>query len=266
MHSTYSDGKFTNEQVFELAKKNKVDMICITNHDTVNGFDEIEELSKKYGVKAIYGVELSTYLNNESVHVLGYFKKNDYNYPELKNFLVELKENRDKRCQKIFDLLKLHYNIDIDCSELLNQNAVITRGHIGKLISKKLNMSVSEVFNLYLKEGCKCYLPSSNLSTEEGIKLLKRNNCICVLAHPVLLKKNKAEDIIPLGIDGIEAFYPYNQISDSRKYCTLADDNNLLVTAGSDFHGAIDEKHNTIGYCFIEDNDIKKLLVKLELE
>ena len=266
MHSQYSDGKFTNEEVFQIAKQNQVDLICITNHDTINGLDEMKDLSNKYGIKCIYGVELSTFRNGESVHILGYFKDNNYDQPELRDFLVQLKKNRDIRCINIFKKLKEYYNIDIDCSSLVNKNAVITRGHIGKLISKHLNISRQEVFEKYLAEGRKCYLPSGDLATKDGIELLKRNNCISVLAHPVLLKHNKIEDIVELGVDGLECFYPYNQVSDTRKNIDIAEKYNILVTAGSDFHGPIDSKHNTIGYCYITDNDINKLLEKLNIK
>lgn len=266
IHSNYSDGIYSNEEVVEIAKRNQVDLICITNHDTLEGLNEIAELTKKKQIKNIYGVELSTFRNNESVHILGFFINNDWYQEDLIDFFQGLKKRRQDRCLEIIEKLKELHQIEIDPSKLFEKNTVITRGHISKLVADKLNITKNEVFEKYLAEGRDCFIPSGNLSTKDGIDLLHRNNCICVLAHPCLLKKNKVEDIINLGIDGLEAVYPYNTLEQTKYYKLLVQKYNLIETAGSDFHGTIDKKHNTIGYCSMNSDLIKKLEKKLNLK
>ena len=83
MHSTHSDGLKTPEELFKTAKENKVDIISITDHDVVKNVNLNYEYSKKYGVKYIPGIELSTLMKGKPVHVLGYFRDDSYQSKEM---------------------------------------------------------------------------------------------------------------------------------------------------------------------------------------
>jgi hypothetical protein len=94
---------------------------------------------------------------------------------------------------------------------------------------------------------------------------VKRNNAIAVWAHPIHNKNKFNElDIIEMGIDGIEGFYPDNTNEDTMHYRELSNKYNLLFTAGSDFHDHV--THSEIGTCYIEDEDINKLFNKLDID
>ncbi len=255
-HTTFSDGLLTVDELLDRAIKNKVDVLAITDHDCVDG-SELAYVTKK-DIKIIYGVELSTDRNNESVHILGYFKQ-----PLIEGSLYEnmkkQRENRIKRAFKILELLKEHFRIELNPDFIYQLNS-ITRGTIAnEIIKQGYNYTKKHIFEYILGDGCKAYIPSTKMTTEYGIKLIHESGGIAVVAHPCLYKKNNVYDIIKLGIDGIEGRYP-SKYNDESMYRRFTKNNNLLFTAGSDFHYPNDLGHGEVGQCTIDGKDLEKFL------
>lgn len=261
-HTNNSDGLYSTKEVLELAYQKGLDIVAITDHDCIDGNEIAIDYDKVF---ALCGVELSTRHNGESIHILGYFKNRDYNQKELKDFLDNQKRVREERAKKIISLLKENFNIEITYENLLrNADGVIARPHIAKtIIEAGYHYTKDEIFAKMIGEGCLAYVPSTIMETKDGIELLKRNNCLVVLAHPVLIKKTNVQYFIDLGIDGIEAIYPKNTKDDTIYFQELARINNLLITAGSDFHGFMDDSHHDLATCTLKDENIKKLLERL---
>ena len=264
-HTNNSDGLYSTEEVLELAYQKGLDIVAITDHDCIDGNMVAINYSKVF---ALCGVELSTRHNGESIHILGYFKNRDYKQKELKDFLDHQKRVREERAKKIISLLKENFKIEITYEDLLrNSDGVIARPHIAKtIIEAGYQYTKDEIFAKMIGEGCPAYVPSTIMETKDGIELLKRNNCLVVLAHPVLIKKTSVQYFIDLGIDGIEAIYPKNTKDDTLYLKELAVINNLLITAGSDFHGFMDDSHHDLATCTLKDENIKKLLERLGIE
>lgn len=265
MHSIYSDGTKSIKEIVDLAKKNNVDMIAITDHDSV---DVIKEDIRKYDLKIIIGTEFSTMYKGENVHLLGYYKKNKPSEILIK-YLKDLSKERQDRAKEMLARLKKYFDIELDYEELKSiSDGNIGRPHIAKLIQKKYGIGVETVFNKMLGNDSPCFIPSSTQDLKSTIDFLKQNNVITVLAHPICYKNTSIEEFIGLGIDGIECYYPEHKKKYSKKlvkYCNL---NNLLITGGSDFHD--DDiyklsKHGSIGDSCIEEDDIKVLLERLEV-
>lgn len=262
-HTIYSDGLFSVKELIEEAKKQGLDYYAITDHDCLDGADEAFDLAKNndLGIKIIYGLEYSTDSNDESIHVLGYFKDK---LPSctLRDELKKQSAFRKERAEKIFDLLKENFDIELDKS-LINTYNNITRGTIAQLILEKTDKYTKrDIFNLMIGDNCSCYVPSTKISTQRGIELIHECGGIAVLAHPCLYKKNNIEDLIKLGIDGIEAIYPKTN-NEETKYRNLAKKYNLVVTAGSDFHKPIDDVHGSVGTCTIKGIEIERLLNRI---
>lgn len=256
-HTLYSDGEFSVEEVIKRAKENKVDILAITDHDTVDGALKGFNMSDDE-IKIIYGVELSTIRNNESVHILGYFKE-PLTEGSLIRFFNEQKKKRKERALRILELMKEHFNIIIDES-FVNDTRSLTRGTIAdEVVRQGYSYSKKEIFEKILGDGCPCYIPSSKLTTAQGIKLIKENNGIAVVAHPCLYKHNNVYDIITLGVDGIEGRYP-SKLNDETMYRRFVKNFNLLFTAGSDFHRLNDFGHGDIGTSTIDGQDLNKFL------
>ncbi|MDI9216456.1 PHP domain-containing protein [Clostridium tertium] len=258
IHSICSDGRFTPSDIVKMAKEKNLDYISLTDHDTLTGIKEALNEAETLNVKFIPGIELSTEYNGESIHVLGFFNKDNYDHLELNNILNEFKERRISRAYKIVDNLKKYHNIEIDINKVLsNGKDTIARPHIAKaIIDAGYPYDHDYIFDNFIGNNCPAYIPSTKLSTKDGIKLLKKYGALVFLAHPVLVKKTPVEDLLDLGFDGLEAIYYKNTEKDTDKFLGLAKDKNLFISSGSDCHGIPnDEGHGSVGDVNIPQDD-----------
>ena len=265
-HTRFSDGTKTNIELLTMAAANGLDVISITDHDTCKHVEENFELAKKLGIKYIPGIELSTLEENKSVHVLGYFTDKSYENDEMKDYYVFIKKSREDRTKQFIINLKEHFDINITYEDVLSfSDGIIARPHIAKAINLKYpEYSFNYIFKEFIGDYSKAYVPSSKLSVEEGIELLRRNNCVVVLAHPVLLKEHIKDKVLSYNYDGLEARYYRNNETDELNFKALAKKRGMFITGGSDYHGiANDSKHGTVGEYYIED-DINDFLTFYE--
>ncbi len=233
IHSNYSSGTKNVKELIKEAQSKGLDMIAITDHDTIEGYQEY--LNENIDYPVIAGVELSTYRNDEPVHILGYFYHNKVNADELITYLKNNQNKSSNRIEKMIENLKKYFDIELDYNEIIkNTKGVIGRPHIAHAIKKKYGYEFEETFKKFLDKDSPAYVEIERLNTKEAIDMLHRNNAIAVLAHPRYLKNNTVEEIIPLGIDGIEVYY---EGQNTEKLKKIAQDNNLLITGGSDYHG-----------------------------
>ena len=262
MHSLHSDGTYSVKELVHYAKEKGLDVIALTDHDSMNGVLEATLTGIKLGIKVIPGIELSTFRNNESVHVLGYF--NGDIPQELLEYSSEIIRKRRERMIKMAQNCKDMHNLKVDIDRLMSINGTITRAHlIRELEECNKEYTREEIATKFLQEDCPAYIPSTKVSTEDGIKFLKSLHAKVVIAHPVLLKKNDINEIIQLGIDGLEGIYPKNKEGDEQYYRDLCRKHNLILTAGSDFHGVIDYSHGDLAYNVLEGKDLEEFLNRL---
>ena len=249
-HTIYSDGELTIEESVNKAKKIGLDGIAITDHDNIESWKDIDEIDDFIVIK---GVELSTFYNNENIHLLGYYLNNNKSYDELDNYLKELRDKRKKRIHKMIELLK-QFKIELTEEEILAEaDGAVGRPHVAKAIMKKYperEYTNEYIFDNFIGNGKPAYVPTSNLQTIDAIKLLKRNNCIAVIAHPLIIKNISYKKLLKLDIDGIEVFYPYYDKS-YKELLKEAKKHNLLITGGSDFHGP--NVRDSMGQEFLRD-------------
>lgn len=265
MHSTHSDGFFECEDLFQMASKRGLDYISITDHDTCYEVDRNFALSKKYGVNYIPGIELTTVVKEKNVHVLGYFTDESYKSEEMLQYYKDIKTKREVRAKQFIKNLKTYFDLEVDYQDAYDYGrGIIARPHIAKAIIKKYpEYTHDDIFDQFIGDNSKAYVPSSLLSLQEGIDLLRRNNCVIVLAHPVLLKKKVKEEVLSHDFDGLEAIYFLNKEEDTMFYKNLAKDKGILITAGSDFHGIKnDTRHGNVGDCTLEGKDLENFLKK----
>lgn len=255
-HTNHSDGHLTVDHLLDTAIARHIDVLAITDHDTFSGV--MQAINTKKPIKVVIGIELSTYRKEESVHILGYFSDIEYAKPMQDVLDIQL-ANRRVRAQKMVEALKSHFNIDLNIDFFANLNS-ITRGSIAReIIRQGFPYTQKEIFKTMIGQGCPAYLPSSKMSTQEGIHLIKQHQGLAVLAHPANLKVNRVEDIIALGIDGIEAVYP-NRQSEEGLFRQLAKQHQLIITGGTDFHMFDDGQHGNIGDVFLKGQDVDRFL------
>ncbi|MCQ2969371.1 MAG: PHP domain-containing protein [Clostridium sp.] len=109
MHLTYSDGNLTSTELVRCAKKRKVDIIALTDHNNCDGLDEAINEAKRIGIVVIPAVELSTKYKEDRVHILGYFKDDSYKNELLKEVLKKVKQNKIDDLRSIFGS-KINFN------------------------------------------------------------------------------------------------------------------------------------------------------------
>lgn len=266
-HSTASDGTLTPAELVEHAahlSRIKLAALALTDHDTVDGVEEALQAAKGTSLKLIPGTELSCYyqvpftegeqallgtgaqLHQKSVelHILGLFL--DY---KNKNFLDALRELKQARYIRNLKMIALFEKDGIPMSmDKLTQgkpDTVITRAHFARVLMEEGIVSGKEqAFKKYLGPGCKYYLPKPEVTPEHVLSLIRQAGGIPILAHPLIYKLGYRqievliETLIPLGLQGIEAYHSSNNRYESDRLRSMALKYNLVVSGGSDFHGA----------------------------
>lgn len=267
IHTTNSDGTFTPFEVLDMVKKNNVEIVSITDHDTIDSYTkEVFDYAKKLNIKLIPGVEISTKIEKAGIHVLGY--NIDLTNEELTTKLYQLRNARHIYLHKVAEKLqKLGYKVNV---EELDKIESVTKNHIAKdivnnienkeLLLKEFNhIPVSgEFIETIMNENCKAYVRKETITPTEAANLIRQANGVVVLAHPVAYKyeDNLDEDDIlelvnDMKTDGIETNYIYvdkdsNIVDEVKEWNAFARRNRLFQTVGSDFH-TIDNIHPKIG-------------------
>ncbi len=267
MHSTHSDGRLTTRELVDLAAERGVDVISITDHDTVGDVEDTIAYAQQRNIRFIPGVELSTLEDGRSVHVLGYFTDRSYQSESLLRYFRDIRQKREHRARRMIELLDTHFDIKISYDAVAGHaRGIIARPHIAKaIVDAYPEYDHDDVFERFIGNDCKAYVPSVELPVQDGIDLLRRHNCLVVLAHPTLLKDTIHDKVLAYAFDGIEARYVRNQDNHEHYYRTIAAERGWIVTGGSDFHGIQgDTKHAELGQLTIDGEDLKAFLTALQ--
>ena len=265
MHSTYSDGSFTVVELMEMIKAAKLDIVALTDHDTIDGVEEMIALGKKNNVIVIPGLELSTKENDESIHVLGYFKSVDSISQDFKDYLKGMKTRRYERLKEMTRRVNEKFGFNISFDEIAREHPnMLERPHLADAIGKITGESRKECFKKYIGNDSPCFIQASKISVADGIKMIHDAGGIAVLAHPYAYHKNNPMDLIDLGVDGVEVFYGPEDRASYKKYKDYAEMKGLIMTGGSDFHTHNDGKHVDVGNLEYTSPYIEKFLEKIE--
>lgn len=242
-HSTASDGTLTPQELMQLAAQIGLSAIALTDHDTVGGLKKARPIAERLGLELVPGIELSTDYNGTEVHMLGFYI--DDTAPAFLLKLQEFIESRDNRNEKMAALLQKE-GFDITMEKLYQEfpESVITRAHFAHyLVEHNFVKDRETVFRKYLGDDCRCYVPREKITPFEAIDLIHMGGGLSFFAHPVLCHMNHdrlryfIKDLKAAGLTGIEAVYSMNSPGDERNMKKLAEEFDLLITGGSDFHG-----------------------------
>lgn len=250
VHSNCSDGTLTPEELVLRGIKNDLVAFALTDHDTVDGvaraMKKASELENH--IQVIPGVELSCQYpvsadRKVEIHILGY--NIDYTDATLVNTLQKVAEERDNRNIKMCENLH-NAGYPITYEELTETfgDMILTRAHFAKLLLQNGGVpSLDAAFKTCLATDSPYFVNREYLTPEAGINLIKNAGGIPVLAHPLLYKlsvseiRHMLESLKASGIRGIEALYSRNHGTDEAFVRKLADEYDLFITGGSDFHG-----------------------------
>lgn len=243
MHTLYSDGTFNTSELLERVKEKNMKIISLTDHDTIEGLQEMKKLCNENDVKFVNGIEISTDYKGKEVHILGYFidEKNE----KLIKFSEEMKKARVLRNEKTIEILNAN-NIIITKEDTYKEaeGSIISKTHLARaLIRKGYAADIKEAFAKYLGPKGLAYVAKTKQSPVDGIKIIKESGGLAFLAHPKLIGLENEEFRILLkemkenGLDGIETYYSLFTKEDIEYYEKISKEFSLIRSAGSDFHG-----------------------------
>ena len=238
LHSKHSDGTMTVEEIFEQAKKLNIKYLSITDHDTIKGVEEGQDIAPRHNINLIPGVEINTEYNEKEVHVLGYFM--DIKNLKLTQALDSLRNGRLERVTRIVNKLQ-NLAIRITLEDVLKESMgdSIGRPHVARaLIKLGHGDSISEIFDKYLDIHKPAYVERFKLSPYDAVKLIRDAGGIAVLAHPKLVYDEELVDELLPHFDGLEVYHSEQDLHESHTYEQKALKNHLVITGGSDCHGA----------------------------
>ncbi len=238
LHTRFSDGTFTPEEVVARGKRAGLAALALTDHDTVEGCARMAAACEAAGIEFIVGSELTAEYKDTELHILGYFL--DTANRTLLAELARFQSVRQDRIREIVVRLNdLHIPLKVDdVFALANCNAP-GRPHVARaMVQAELCSSLDEAFELYLKKSRPAWVPKAKMSAREAIELIHQAGGLAVMAHPGL---NRADDLIPdlvaAGLDGIECYHTKHTNRVAQHYLEMTTALNLLVTGGSDCHG-----------------------------
>lgn len=246
VHSNYSDGFDTIENVIKKAKENNVGVICLAEHYNVSSYKIATEIAGE-DIEVIPGIEIgadmSAYSKDKKhvCHILGYYISKDICK------LLDLYEMDRYECVKKTIKLLGNQGIKITLTDVIDNakdKKSIGRFDIARTL-KKLGYvkSTSEAYGKYLDHGGKSYVKRNKLTPTELVRKICEYGGVPVLAHPKSLRFTKEEEekfikeLVEAGLCGIEVYNPNNGEKRRQDFLEYCNKYNLIPTVGSDYHG-----------------------------
>lgn len=245
VHSCISDGTLTPEELVDLAVRTGLSAFALTDHDTTDGIDRAVRAAENSCMEVIPGIEFSTRWNQKDVHILGYYI--DHHAPSFQNRLQEFMDARSRRNEKMCARIREYTGFPIFPEQLQSRwpDAVITRAHMAAWMVEQGYVKTRNIaFDKYLGDHAPCFIPKTEAAPSDAIRLILESHGVPVLAHPLLYALSRkqlhvlVEELKNAGLKGIEAIYVMNKGPDEAFVRALAQKYGLLITGGSDFHGA----------------------------
>ena len=259
-HTTASDGSVSPPNLIRLARQQNLEALAITDHDTLEGYDEGQQAAADLGLELIAGIELSTRLEPElveliqpwlggrrlpSIHLLGYFLMDDPP-ASFRTWIVGHQESRRKRNRDLVEKLR-GFGFEITLEEVSRLGGKLTgRPHFAEfLLRKGYVKNRQEAFDLYLADTAQAAVEREEPGLLESIQMLRQSLAMPVLAHPVRLPVGDHPDalralleaVISAGLQGLEVWHSEHSAAQQALYKDLARSFGMEATGGSDFHG-----------------------------
>src|SRR5712671_5517390 len=238
LHTSFSDGTYSPEELAAQARAHGLAALALTDHDTVEGCERAARASESAGLEFIPGTELTAEQDGNELHILGYFldTQNQRLLTEIARFQL-VRQNRIR--EMVARLQAVHVPLQPEMVFALANCRSPGRPHVARaLVKAGFCATLDEAFERFLKKNRPAWVPKFKMSAADAMELIHQAGGVAVLAHPGL---NRSDEVIPgmveAGLDGIECFHTKHSPGTSQHYLKLADRFHLLVTGGSDCHG-----------------------------
>jgi predicted metal-dependent phosphoesterase TrpH len=240
-HTTASDGQCTPAELAATASACGVRVLGVTDHDTVGGCHASADACRRLGIEFVTGIEITAVVDGLDVHMLGYFL--DPLFQPLLSFLAEQRTLRIHRIEEMIDRLASQ-GVRLDRDAIIGPAWADTSKAIGRpsiaraLVAAGHVADANEAFDRWLAHGRAAFVPRVGPPPDQVIAAIHEAGGLASLAHPGLLNH---DDWIPgyarAGLDALEAYHSEHDADETSRYVALANDLDLVLTGGSDYHG-----------------------------
>jgi hypothetical protein len=256
MHSIFSDGEFSPSELIEIAEKNEVSILSLTDHDTFDGIPEFLQSAEKTGITAFPGIEITVKFHDFNIHMLAYFKDYESIQPKLRDRVKIMTETRETRMfqliERVNEVIPPRFQGTIEFENVKRAaEGVLARPHLAReMVRLGIVSSTHQAFERYL---VKYNVERVNLDAQTAISLVRESKGVPVMAHPgersyslICPEKGRLpenapvllEELNEMGLLGLECHYPYHERMGTVPYfINLAESFDLIVTGSRDFHG-----------------------------
>ena len=266
MHSIYSDGVKSPEELLRHALDCNLSMMALTDHDEIDGIKALrtaqEQLDPEKTIKFINGCEFSADYKDKSIHILGY--RFDETNKELRDFIEYFKSKREERIDEIIRRCN-NAGYFISKDELLKKfpkTQAYGRPHIGQLlIDGGYAKDINDVFKDILRKDSPCYVPKVKIEVPYIIDIIHKAGGLAVMAHPKLVTSDEyVVEMLAYDFDGMEVYHTKHNDADVKRYKALAKEHNLFITGGSDYHGIPGKAPDQFGDYLVSAEDVSEFI------
>lgn len=274
-HSTHSDGKETLSEIFQYASEAGLDVLAITDHDTVSGWPEARTLASQHGISFVPGIEVTTNHHDVSIHMLAYLPDSDF--APLIAELDRVRDARSTRIERYVENLRGHsdyQNLSMAdvLAEVAKDGKTIGRPHIADaMVTLGIFPHRNDAFAGPLDKHAEFYVPSGGIPTVAAIKLIRAAGGVPIMAHPMaragedlkITEKHREHftQLIEAGLGGFEVHHREVGAVARAWLTSLAKEFDLIITGSSDYHG-LTGKDNLLG----ENTTSLEMLKRIEAE
>lgn len=244
IHSNFSDGTLTPDELVALAETQNISAIALCDHNTIDGLSDFQKAARNSSVIAVNGIEISTEYNGTELHILGLFLPED-KFEEISEMMSRIKVFKEESNKKLVENLRADgYLVDYDEIKSKNKNAYINRAHIAaELIEKGYFTDRKEAFDTVLSPDGGYYTPPERFKALEIIGYLDSIGAVPVWAHPFLdMNAEEIDAFLPVakahGLAGMETRYSLYDEETQKTAEMLAEKHGIKQSGGSDFHGS----------------------------
>lgn len=238
LHTHFSDGTFSPEELAARAHGHGFKAIALTDHDTLDGCERMSFACAAHGMEFIPGAELTADVDGKEVHILGYWL--DAGSPRLVGELRRFQAARQERIhESVARLNGAGIPLRVESVLAIANCASPGRPHLARaLVEAGHANDYDQAFERFLKKGRIAFVPKTRMSVTEAVRLIHGAGGAAVLAHPALYRNDGLiPKIVEAGIDGIECWHTRHSESATNNYIRLAAELSLVATGGSDCHG-----------------------------
>ncbi len=240
LHTTASDGRLSPTDLIRLVAQQGLKTVSVSDHDTTEGLAEAYQAAKEFpGMRIIPGIELSTDIPGDELHMLGYFMQ--YHDDEFQGILKQFRAGRLDRGREIVEKLAT-FGLEVEWERVqeIAGDGSVGRPHIAlALVEKGYFKEPKEAFFEYLGRNGLAYAEREKMTPAQGVQMLGRVGGVAVLAHPAGLADldDKVKELKADGLVGMEVHYALYSPETIQHLLEVAERHDLIPCGGSDYHG-----------------------------